>query len=380
MDQQTVKPDEHGPGSPKTPEPAAPTSGDAAPDGANGSPPVPQRKVARAYPPGRLTTVADGLVLGLYLLPLLVNVVGIMAAVLGLVFGLLFHSSKAVLVSLGYVAVVALLDLIPLKPIPRWVHAVNARYFLAFKRWLNLEIVYEAPEAFQPGRAYLLAYEPHSVMPLAMGLFTRDGGMLPAGITSTRVMGSTAMLWAAISRNFMYALGLRSVSRSTIEKLLVRGISPILNPGGVQEVMLQQRGSADDHVYLSKRTGFVRLALKHNAPIVPIFGLGESKTMSLLRLTDPPFMLPKKWGSRMARTLRFAPALAWGYFGTPVPKRVPVTIVVGAPLEMPKVPKGQEPSAELVGQQLDRFISELKTLFEKHKAAAGYPDSKLIVH
>jgi 2-acylglycerol O-acyltransferase 2 len=51
-------------------------------------------------------------------------------------------------------------------------------------------------------------------------------------------------------------------------------------------------------------------------------------------------------------------------------------MVVGSPIELPKE---EEPSKEQVQQYLDCFITEMKALFEKHKASAGYPELQLRV-
>jgi 2-acylglycerol O-acyltransferase 2 len=56
--------------------------------------------------------------------------------------------------------------------------------------------------------------------------------------------------------------------------------------------------------------------------------------------------------------------------------QVRITTVVGKPIEVPTL---EEPSKAEVQQYLQRFIKEMKALFERHKAAAGYPDLELHV-
>ena len=53
-----------------------------------------------------------------------------------------------------------------------------------------------------------------------------------------------------------------------------------------------------------------------------------------------------------------------------------VTTVVGKPIELPKV---AQPSKEQIQEYLDEFIAQMKGLFERHKASAGYPDLQLVV-
>jgi len=51
-------------------------------------------------------------------------------------------------------------------------------------------------------------------------------------------------------------------------------------------------------------------------------------------------------------------------------------IVLGRPIELPQ---RTDPSAEEVQAALQRFITELQGLFERHKAAAGHPHATLTV-
>lgn len=66
-----------------------------------------------------------------------------------------------------------------------------------------------------------------------------------------------------------------------------------------------------------------------------------------------------------------------GVWGTPMPRRVAVTVVMGAPLVVPHI---ADPTREQVQEQLRLFIAAMKALVEKHKAAAGYPDLPLRIY
>ena len=51
-------------------------------------------------------------------------------------------------------------------------------------------------------------------------------------------------------------------------------------------------------------------------------------------------------------------------------------MVIGKPLPVPKL---AAPTPEEVQEHLQRFIAAMVDLFEKHKAAAGYPNLQLHV-
>jgi 2-acylglycerol O-acyltransferase 2 len=65
-----------------------------------------------------------------------------------------------------------------------------------------------------------------------------------------------------------------------------------------------------------------------------------------------------------------------GRMNAPVPNKVDITIVVGEPLLLPAEPN-PEPSEQLVSELHEQYYSQLRTLFEAHKAQAGFPDAEL---
>lgn len=52
-----------------------------------------------------------------------------------------------------------------------------------------------------------------------------------------------------------------------MDELLASGKTVVLNPGGVQECLYMQHDGSET-VFLRKRQGFVRMAMKHGAPLV----------------------------------------------------------------------------------------------------------------
>ena len=56
--------------------------------------------------------------------------------------------------------------------------------------------------------------------------------------------------------------------------------------------------------------------------------------------------------------------------------REKITVVIGTPIETPRI---EDPTREEVQKFLDMFIAQLQDIYERHKAAAGYPTSTLTV-
>jgi hypothetical protein len=70
------------------------------------------------------------------------------------------------------------------------------------------------------------------------------------------------------------------------------------------------------------------------------------------------------------------PLLMLGRWGTPVPHRSRLTVVLGAPL---RLPRHDDPPPALVQKYLDAYIAAMEGIFERHKEAAGYKDWTLRV-
>eukprot|EP00887_Chlorella_sp_A99_P000400 scaffold13.g400.t1 len=336
-------------------------------DGATAAPPRGCHLDRRRLLTGR--GLADAAVVGFVLGLVLVNMCGAIAAVFSL------HRKWAWV----FLAVVGLLDLLPLRIAPpRPVRAFLHFFLNGLRRHLSAVITFEDEKAIQEAGPVIIAYEPHSVLPIGMAMFSSYSGALPPGVLSNmRVLVSSAFFFAGIAiRNIWWWIGCRPASRPAIRHLLAKGTSVLINPGGIQECLYLARG--EEHIFLKRRRGFVRVALEQGAALVPAWGFGQTPSMSYWRPgLDFPQLLPRRAVLAIARTVRFFPMLAWGIGGTPVPYQVKLTIVVGKPIRVPKTPA---PSTELVDEYLQRFIAEMERLFEEHKAAAGYAGDRLVVH
>lgn len=309
---------------------------------------------------------------GFFSVPLAMAVIGI-AVTCGDVH---WHGMAAL--SGAYLAALALLVALPLNIQPpagvqqmlRWTITTGMRYFPA-------TLTFEDRDAFEPGQPYVLAYEPHSILPWGMMLFSRtSSAAVPAAIASARILMSTACFWVPVNRNLWWWMGCRPASKSGMRRLLAKGSSVVLCPGGVRECIYMQPGS--EHAFLRSRRGFVRLALEAGAPLVPVFAFGQSDQFSYVRLgIDWPYLIPRSWAVRISRAMGFLPLLACGVWGTCMPRRVPMHVVVGRPIAMPKDPN---PSDEMVERYLSAYIDALQVLFDSHKATAGHPHERLTIH
>ena len=177
-------------------------------------------------------------------------------------------------------------------------------------------------------------------------------------------------------------------------------------PGGISEMLTQSpSNSRRGIVPVIRRTGFIRAALRHGVPLVPIFGANVNEMYAVaiyrwqafrdlvgmfpLMCAAPPsrhcdphthtHTLPwisiiiiititrhqqqRRW-LRLTRSLGLVPRI-WGSYSVAMPNPVPVTFVSGTPIEVPRKPDATE--AE-VAALAERFYRELAAVAERHAA------------
>ena len=120
----------------------------------------------------------------------------------------------------------------------------------------------------------------------------------------------------------------------------------ILVVGGVFEAL--NHGHKDIQLCLERRKGFIKLALRFGRPLVPVFGFGENFLFDTVPNEKGTWL--RTFQDWCESHFAFAPAFFlgrgvfqynWGF----LPRRVPITLVVGKPLE---VEQTDEPSRELI--------------------------------
>lgn len=269
----------------------------------------------------------------------------------------------------------AFITLVPLT----WTTGKLSERFASFScargaAYFPTKVIVADPEAFKTDRGYLCGFEPHSALPLALPVaFATCSQLLPKELRGrTHGLASSICFSAPLIRHLYWWLGVRPISRQWIGKLLDQKHIAVLVPGGVQEVLYMEHGK--EVMYLSTRTGFVRLAIKHGAPLVPVFAFGQTRTYDWVR-PGPP-LVPNWLVERVSRTFGAVPIGMFGRYGSSMPHRAPMTVVIGRPIEVPQM---DEPPKELVEQLLQRFIEEIKGLYERYKDKYGQGEELVVL-
>lgn len=219
-------------------------------------------------------------------------------------------------------------------------------------------------------RPSIIVAPPHGLFPI---------GSLLAVVSLPRVTGlylrglaADALLNIPLVGTRMRALGLTSASRHNAQKMLREGWTIGISSGGIAEIFETSSSSGSDAaavetIILKSRGGLAKLALQTGSYLVPSYIFGNNQCLTV---AHDPFGIMR----RLSRFFRVSIVFFWGRFGLPIPHRVPLLGVLGAPIKVPLVP---EPTSEQVAALLAKLEQEVQVLFDEHKSAYGWQHARL---
>ncbi|XP_019386058.1 PREDICTED: diacylglycerol O-acyltransferase 2 [Crocodylus porosus] len=232
-------------------------------------------------------------------------------------------------------------------------------------------------------RNYIFGYHPHGIM--SFGAFCNFG--TEATGVSQKFPGIRPYLATLagnfripVLRDYLMSGGICPVNRHSIDFILSKngtGNAVIIVVGGAAESLNCTPGK--NSVTLKNRKGFVKLALRHGADLVPVYSFGENEVYKQVIFEEGC------WGrwvqKKFQKYIGFAPCVfhgrglfssnTWGL----IPYPNPITTVVG---EAITVPKTAHPTQKEVDLYHSMYVSSLSKLFDKYKAKFGLPETEVL--
>ena len=122
-------------------------------------------------------------------------------------------------------------------------------------------------------------------------------------------------------------------------------------------------------LHMAHRKGFVHLALRHGARLVPAFGFGELSLFS--QWANPRGSWLRAVQDGVQGVIGFATPMLWGrgvfqYRWGLLPRRERVDVRLGEVIEVERVEEA-EVTSEMVNELHAKYLQGLVALFERHK-------------
>lgn len=259
----------------------------------------------------------------------------------------------------------------PLWARQHWTWFGETAGFVAWRHYFEFRIFKEAPIPITKSNPnVMLVALPHGLFPLILPLlgsvlkeaFPEFDGLTP----STAV--ANVMFYTPILAPMLVWLGCIPATKEAIVRSLKTNGCLIL-PDGIAGAFHSKR--EEECVYFETRKGFIELALKQGSTLVPMYCFGHSQLYDV-------YPSPKSWLARASRRWKFSLIFFWGeWWMPPLPRRVPLLVVTGKPMQLEKTP---DPSKEFVAQVHAAFKERLLTLYYTHRdKVPGYENKKLII-
>lgn len=266
-------------------------------------------------------------------------------------------------VSNGYASAAGFIVAVTVAAYLPWEHGPISRFVGRFynvyhpRYYLGMRVVYEGgrvPSLSDPQTFY--AVHPHGAFCLGWSQL-----FLSPEMSHVRFCFAPTLYMSPFFRLFSRLVGRPgSAARPAMSGYMKRGEHLALPPGGFEEATLSSLDR--DRAFIKKRTGFVKLCLKHGVRrIRPVYAFGERRLF---------WNVQGLWGLRLALNRFGIPTICvWGRWFCPLAPRNDerVTIVVGRPIELPLI---EDPTKEDVVKWHGEYIKELRRVFEDHKEGA----------
>ncbi|WFD33431.1 2-acylglycerol O-acyltransferase [Malassezia cuniculi] len=237
-----------------------------------------------------------------------------------------------------------------------------------FAEYFPIKIVKTAE--IPPTEKYLFAYHPHGIVGLsAVGGFGSEGAGFSRIFPGIRmhVLTLVSNFTLPIYRDFLMSMGFCSVSNKSCMSILSGkpGNAITILVGGAHESLRARPGYMD--LTLKRRLGFVRIAMQTGSKLVPTIAFGENDMFAQMENDDGSFLyymqIKFKQIFRWTMPMFVGRGLLHNNMGW-MPYSRPITIVVGAPIDVPHV---AEPTKEQLIEWQGKYIDALLALWDKYK-------------
>ena len=216
------------------------------------------------------------------------------------------------------------------------------------------------------GKKSIVAPVPHGVISFC-GI--ASGPAAPPDLRKVHTAVANSVMHTPILKHVMGIYGLTNADKSSLQKRFTRsGIDGciVLYVGGIAELFKSSR--SEERLFLSKRKGFIKLALREGVDVVPVYLFGNTSVLTIFK--SGPL-------ASISRSLGVALTYFWGKWYLPIPCDDKCLYARGKPLGMPQI---LEPTNDDVDKWHQKYCEAIEGLFEKYKEKVPlYKHKKLYI-
>lgn len=255
----------------------------------------------------------------------------------------------------------------------RWEWLRRCALWEMFRDYFPIELLKTVD--LDPKKNYIFGFHPHGVLVAgAFGNFCTEATGFSVqfpGLTPHLLM---LPFWfrVPVYREYIMCGGLVSCTKASLAHIVSRpegGNVAVIAVGGASEALDARPGALT--LQVKNRKGFIKMALKHGAHLVPVFSFGENELYE--QMENPKGSVLRSLQNRllsivgMSLPLFHARGVFQYSFGL-MPYRKPIHTVVGSPIPVESKPS---PTNEDIESLHQLYLQRLTELFEKHKTKYG---------
>jgi len=230
-----------------------------------------------------------------------------------------------------------------------------------FKSYFNASVTAEFP--LDHNQQYIFGMFPHGACTVSHFLtMTNCCGMLTnIHKGDRRDLAASILFYIPFVRDLLLFLGCVDASKETVKYNLRKRRSILIYVGGEKEQLMTKENS--HKVVLKDRLGFIKLAIQHGIPLVPVYAFGENELYRHSFL----FMGFRSW---LQKHFQIAIPLIIGRWGSLMPFKVNLHVAIGKPIPVTKKLEPDINESDLKSLH-STFVVELTRLFDENKVAHG---------
>jgi len=237
-----------------------------------------------------------------------------------------------------------------------------------FAQYFPASLIVSHP--LNPERNYVFGYHPHGIISIgAFANFATEANDVSRKLPglNIRLLTLASNFTLPLYRDLLLSLNICSVSRKSCERILKMGPgnSLMIVIGGAAESLNAHPFTND--LTLKKRMGFIKVAIRSGADLVPVFSFGENDIFE--QVHNPAGSNLRALQKQFQSVFGFTTPLFHGRgifnynFGI-LPHRRPIVTVVGKPVH---VEQCDNPPEDMVKRYHELYVQGLFDIWEKYK-------------